>query len=294
MTLTPHTCLALLSVLLLYGCPAPPVEIKPPPPPPVAVEPPTLNAEQFHELVLTPGRSYPGLELEYTLLDEAGETLHLDRMRIGAIFEPRRPLVAGMEHVRRIVRPEDLIKVVGGPRPRSALDRPALDLDRIRRASLRHVLACRRQEWVWNPGMELPPELDVKEMPEPGTVFLRNVCGGRAVQDPSLQRSFGYRRRQDPRRAWIDLKVLYNLGYPRGLTFTILLRDGGGGSVLRPGCRLQLRQPPVVPGTHSQYRIEFDGVAAVDRARKVASAQIVDLVPDAGPVHEATLDQLCR
>jgi len=284
-----------LSLLCLAGCPKPPPpELKPTPPPPIVMEPPVVGGELFHELLFSCGKSHPGLSLEYVLLDESGKTLKLDRLRVGAIFDARRPLEAGVERVIRITRPEDLIKVVGGPRPRSPLDRPALDLQRIHSARLRHVLRCEQQEWVWNPGMELPPEVEAREVPEPGTVFIRNVCPGKVVQGPVLQRTFRYRRRHDPGRAWIDLKTRYNIGYPSGLTFKVSLLDAAGKSVLRPGCSLQLRQPPVLPGTVSEYRIEFDGVAAVRRAWRIKSAAMSDLVTDAGSAREATLEQICH
>jgi hypothetical protein len=252
-----------------------------------------VGGEVQHQLIFTPGESYPGLELEYELLDENGVTLKLDRLRVGAIFE-KPPLAAGRETALRIVRPEDLIKVTA-PRPRSPLDPPLLELDRIHRARLRRALRCHQVEWEWQPGMQLPPDLHVQTMPEPGTVFLRNKCPRtRGLRDASLRRTFRYHRRVDPARAWIDLRALYNKSYDRGVTLYVDLLDGAGRSVLRKGCRLQLRHPPVIPGHLGEYRIELTGEAGVKRAHRVKRARIVEIVGDGGGAREAVVEQVCE
>jgi hypothetical protein len=142
--------------------------------------------------------------------------------------------------------------------------------------------------------MQLPADVDVQTMPEPGTVFLRNKCPKtRGLRDASLRRTFRYRRLVDPKRAWIDLKALYNKNYDRGVTLYLDLLDGRGTSVLRKGCKLQLRHPPVIPGHLGEYRIEFTGETAVKRAHRVKGASIVEIVSDGGNARDAVLEQIC-
>ena len=284
------TCL----VALLAGCPGPPPKPKDAPLPPIALDAPRVGGDLFHELVFTPAKAYPGLRLDYSLLDQAGNVVRTDRLEVGAIFDEDRPLVAGREVTTRIVRPEDKIKIVGKPRPRSPLDPPPLDLAQIRGARLRSALACHREEWEWQPGKTLPRELEVDEMPEPGTVFLRNVCPpGRELRGDSVRRTFHYRCRQDPKLAWVDLNVTYNVAYPKGVTYRVLLLDGKGAPVTRPGCSLELTQPPVVAGTISEYRIELSGEAGARRARQVKSARI-EGVQESADADQPAVRQICK
>jgi hypothetical protein len=259
----------------------------------VVLEQPRFGSLQYHELVFTPGRDYAGLELEYALLDERGNALKLDKMQVGPLFNKQRRLRANQQVVYRIQRPEDLIKVVGGPRPRSALAPPPLDLESIHSAQLRQALRCHQEEWVWQPGKMLPPEIDASEMPEPGTVFLRNLCPkNRPARDPTLQRSFRFRRRQDSQRGWIDLTAIYNVDYPQGVTYRVELLTDKGQPVL--SCPLELRQPAVLQGTRSEYRIEITGAKAVQRAARVKRARLSKLISDAGGAREPQLSQVCQ
>lgn len=279
---------------LIAGCPGPPPKPKGPPLPPIALDAPRVGGKVFHELVFTPARAHPGLRLEYSLLDQAGNVVKTDRLEAGSIFDEDRPLVAGKEVVAPIVRPEDKIKIVGKPRPRSPLDPPPLDLGQIHGARLRSALSCHREEWEWQPGMTLPPEIEVDEMPEPGTVFLRNVCPpGRGLRGDSVRQTFHYRRRTDPKLAWVDLRVTYNVAYPRGVTYRVLLLDGAGAAVTRPGCRLELTQPAVVAGTISDYRIELSGEAGARRARRVKSARI-EGVREGADADAPEVRQVCK
>ena len=287
---TTLTCLA----TLLAGCSGPPPKPTPPPLPPITLEAPRVGGKVFHELVFTPTRAYPGLRLEYSLLDQAGNVVKKDRLDVGAIFDEDRPLVAGREVAARIVRPEDKIKIVGKPRPRSPLDPPPLDLAQIHGARLRSALACHREEWEWQPGKTLPRELEVDEMPEPGTVFLRNVCPpGRELRKDSVRRTFHYRRRSDPKLAWVDLRVTYNIAYPKGVTYRVLLLDERGAPVTRPGCSLELTQPSVVAGTISDYRIELSGEAGARRARRVKRARIEGVQEGMG-ADQPAVRQVCK
>lgn len=270
---------------------------KPPPRPPVSFGPPRLDQTVSHQLVFTPGRAYEGLELQVGLLDRNGFELELRTLRVGPIFaeeteEPRPPLRPGQQVVHRIVQPKDLVKV-RGPRPRSPLDRPPLALDRIHAARLRAAFRCRREEYAWQPGMDLPDGLD--DVPPPGTVFSRNVCQReRILQDRTLATSFAYRRLADPNRAWIDVVAHFGPSFPKGLTVQLLLLDKAGQPV-DPRCTLELRQPPIYDEEQrAQLRLEFSGPAAVRRAQRVASIRAGELVPDGSDAREATVRRVCR
>jgi hypothetical protein len=286
----------LLTGALACRGPAPAPE-KPPPRPAVSFGPPRLDQTVSHQLVFAPGRAYEGLELQVALLDRNGFELELRTLRVGPIFAPETeasppPLRPGQQVVHRIVQPEDLVKV-RGPRPRSPLDRPPLDLDRLHAARLRAAFRCHREEYEWQPGIDLPPGVD--EVPPPGTVFSRVVClRERALQDRTLATSFTYHRLADPNRAWIDVVARFGPSFPKGLTVELLLLDKAGQPV-DPRCTLELREPPIHDeDQRAQLRLEFLGPAAVQRAQRVASIRAGKLVPDGGDVREATVRRVCR
>lgn len=284
-----HRGVLAAALVAVASCHPPP----PRPPPqhhPLVLGPLRSGQPNSHELAFTPGKTYSGLEITYLLLAKDGAVVHQGTLEAGPIFD-RKSLAAGRPTWRRIRRPEDQIKVVGGPRPLSPLERPTLDLEQVTSARLVRLASCRVEEVEWEPGDPLPP--GVNEMPDRRTTFLRNICNRRrALRDPSIESTFRFRRVPDPAKAWIDVVGTFHDEFPAGVSFVVELLDAQHQQT-KPPCALHVRHPEAMRNQEMSYHLEFDGEDAVARFRRVRSLRVRDVIPHGGNVREVTSQLIC-
>lgn len=240
---------ALPFVLLLASCasaPAPPPPAKPPPPP-VFVEGARFAPAQMDQLSFECGRAHEGVELRVALLDGRGRELDQREVRAGRAFGGP-ALVAGRVVRRRLYKAQEgSLKVVGRARPMAVRRSLRLDAAELSSVKLIEGGSCERSS--------------------DGQVSCTKL------RDPRIARSLRLRRVPDPRRGALEIVLLFNRDFERGVVIKARLVDKAGR--VHPRCVLRIEQPTVYETQRKRFRLVVQDAAAVHVLSTIKTLRVV-------------------